>query len=109
MRHQPNAIALDVNKCDHWFDSPVLLTAARAGRMLDGVECPACGHGNRAHAKFCEECAAPLARVRADVPSPTPADLADKTRRQRPSQGERRTVTVLFVDAVGSTPLAEKL
>jgi class 3 adenylate cyclase/tetratricopeptide (TPR) repeat protein len=30
-------------------------------------------------------------------------------RRQRPSEGERRTVTVLFVDAVESTPLAEKL
>jgi class 3 adenylate cyclase/tetratricopeptide (TPR) repeat protein len=30
-------------------------------------------------------------------------------RRQRPAEGERRTVTVLFVDAVGSTPLAEKL
>jgi class 3 adenylate cyclase len=30
-------------------------------------------------------------------------------RREAPSQGERRTVTVLFVDVVGSTPLAEKL
>jgi class 3 adenylate cyclase/tetratricopeptide (TPR) repeat protein len=38
-----------------------------------------------------------------------PAHLAEKIRRQRPSEGERRIVTVLFVDTVGSTPLAEKL
>jgi class 3 adenylate cyclase/tetratricopeptide (TPR) repeat protein len=30
-------------------------------------------------------------------------------RRQRPADGERRSVTVLFADAVGSTPLAERL
>jgi class 3 adenylate cyclase/tetratricopeptide (TPR) repeat protein len=30
-------------------------------------------------------------------------------RRRRPAEGERRSVTVLFADAVGSTPLAEKL
>jgi class 3 adenylate cyclase len=39
----------------------------------------------------------------------TPEHLAEKIRRQRPSEGERRIVTVLFVDTVGSTPLAEKL
>jgi class 3 adenylate cyclase len=30
-------------------------------------------------------------------------------RRGRPAEGERRSVTVLFADAVGSTPLAEQL
>jgi class 3 adenylate cyclase len=39
----------------------------------------------------------------------TPAHLAEKIRRERPSRGEHRTVTVLFADAVGSTPLAEQL
>lgn len=39
----------------------------------------------------------------------TPAHLAEKVRRERPEEGERRTVTVLFADAVGSTPLAERL
>jgi class 3 adenylate cyclase/tetratricopeptide (TPR) repeat protein len=73
------------------------------------VDCPACGHDNRVQAKFCEECAAPLRRAQPDPSSFTPADLAEKMRRQRPSEGERRIVTVLFVDAVGSTPLAEKL
>jgi class 3 adenylate cyclase/tetratricopeptide (TPR) repeat protein len=38
-----------------------------------------------------------------------PSALVEKIRRQRPAEGERRIVTVLFVDAVGSTPLAERL
>jgi class 3 adenylate cyclase/tetratricopeptide (TPR) repeat protein len=50
--------------------------------------CANCGHENREGAKFCEECAAPLA-----VP---------------PSAREqRKTVTVLFCDVTGSTSLGE--
>jgi class 3 adenylate cyclase/tetratricopeptide (TPR) repeat protein len=85
------------------------LTAEGPGLILVLVDCPVCGHDNRAQAKFCEECAALLPRAQPDPSSFTPVDLAEKIRRQRPSEGERRTVTVLFVDAVGSTPLAEKL
>jgi class 3 adenylate cyclase/tetratricopeptide (TPR) repeat protein len=44
-----------------------------------------------------------------DPRSVTPAHLVEKVRRERPSEGERRNVTVLFADAVGSTPLAERL
>jgi class 3 adenylate cyclase/tetratricopeptide (TPR) repeat protein len=89
------------------------LTAEGSGPKLDLVDCPGCGHGNRALAKFCDACGqllepgGPLGQP--DPRSYTPAPLAEKMRRQRPSEGERRTVTVLFVDAVGSTPLAEKL
>lgn len=119
-------------------DGPALLTAEAPGPMLLVVDCPNCGHDNRSLAKFCEECGAPLARAcpkckeetrpgaqfcdscgqllqpaaalaQPDPRSYTPAHLAEKMRRQRPSEGERRTVTVLFVDTVGSTPLAEKL
>jgi class 3 adenylate cyclase/tetratricopeptide (TPR) repeat protein len=43
------------------------------------------------------------------LPPATPAHLAEKIRRHRPSEGEHRNVTVLFADAVGSTPLAEQL
>jgi class 3 adenylate cyclase/tetratricopeptide (TPR) repeat protein len=71
------------------------------------VECPQCGRRNRAEARFCDGCGQPLtAPARESV---TPEHLAKKIRRQRPSEGERRIVTVLFVDTVGSTPLAEKL
>ena len=47
--------------------------------------CPSCGHENREGAKFCEECAAPLA-------APARA-LAE----------ERKVVSVLFCDLVGFT------
>jgi class 3 adenylate cyclase/tetratricopeptide (TPR) repeat protein len=50
--------------------------------------CPACGHENSDGAKFCEECATPLA-----VP---PA-----------AREQRKTVTVLFCDVSGSTALGE--
>lgn len=77
------------------------------------MDCSACGHDNRALAKFCDGCGQLLepdvALGQPDPRSYTLAPLAEKIRRQRPSEGERRTVTVLFVDAVGSTPLAEKL
>ncbi|MDQ1567604.1 MAG: hypothetical protein QOF96_2484, partial [Actinomycetota bacterium] len=90
-----------------------LLTAEGRGAKVGLVDCSACGHGNRASAKFCDACGQLLEPgVAVDQPDPrsyTPAPLAEKMRRQRPSEGERRTVTVLFVDAVGSTPLAEKL
>jgi class 3 adenylate cyclase/tetratricopeptide (TPR) repeat protein len=48
--------------------------------------------------------------VRPDPRAYTPVHLAEKMLRQRAElEGERRTVTVLFVDAVDSTPLAERL
>jgi class 3 adenylate cyclase/tetratricopeptide (TPR) repeat protein len=71
------------------------------------VECPKCGRQNRQDARFCDGCGQELRG--AAQHSVTPAHLAEKIRRQRPSEGERRIVTVLFVDTVGSTPLAEKL
>ena len=50
--------------------------------------CPACGHENSDKARFCEECATPLA-------------VAPTAREQR------KTVTVLFCDVTGSTGLGE--
>jgi class 3 adenylate cyclase len=54
--------------------------------------CATCGHENREQAKFCEECAAPLAG-------------------QPPTAGleERKVVSVLFCDLVGFTSRAERL
>ncbi|MEP6469771.1 MAG: adenylate/guanylate cyclase domain-containing protein [Chloroflexota bacterium] len=54
------------------------------------VVCPSCGTQNADEAKFCAECAAPIA-------------LKDRPRESR------RTVTILFADVSGSTSLGEQL
>jgi len=72
--------------------------------------CPSCGTENLPQAKFCSECAAPLlqqlpvASSQSSVASPQP--LAPNT---QPPFGERRQLTVMFCDLVGSTALSEQL
>jgi len=53
--------------------------------------CLACGQSNPARARFCMSCASPL-----PVEGPAP-------------HGARKTVTVVFCDVAGSTPLGERL
>ena len=66
--------------------------------------CPACGTANPPTAKFCAECATPLAPV-----SPVSADRPTAVAATGPAApvAERRLVSVLFVDLVGFTGLAE--
>ena len=94
------------------------------------MPCSPCGHENPSRARFCLECGVPLAlrcpRCQAEVlatakfclecgtptaqgesaPRP-PARPASEPDVARP--GERRQLTVLFCDLVGSTPLAQRL
>jgi class 3 adenylate cyclase/tetratricopeptide (TPR) repeat protein len=102
------------------------------------MNCGACSHVNRAEARFCEECGAPLSRVCAScgatlgaaarfceacgqattsatssdaaVPqSYTPPHLVQRILRQRSSlEGERKHVAVLFADVIGFTPISER-
>jgi len=92
------------------------------------VRCPSCGYANRVDRRFCAECGAALAsscaacgatnqpgekfcggcgvRLPTVVPAsgtPTPAPDAAVP------AGERRKLTVLFCDLVGSTPLSQQL
>jgi class 3 adenylate cyclase/predicted ATPase len=91
------------------------------------MRCPSCEHDNRADRRFCAECGAALAAVcascgAANQPSekfcggcgarlPT---VASGTSAPRPEAdaavpaGERRQLTVLFCDLVGSTPLSQQ-
>lgn len=90
--------------------------------------CPNCGNPVKAGAKFCKTCGFKLgAAPAAAQPSPAPkADpraasldalrqaapnaVAEKIRAQRGrSEGERKLVTALFTDIVGSTALAEQM
>ena len=77
--------------------------------------CPACGRPNPADRKFCDACGQRLTGPAkpAEATGPrhyTPPHLAEKILRDRAAlEGERRTVTALFADAVGFTPLSERL
>jgi class 3 adenylate cyclase len=90
------------------------------------VTCSSCGTENRSGAKFCAECAAPLAASCPTCASPNPpgakfcsecaTPLAAGVAAARPQErqattgqapaAERRLVSVLFADLVGFTPFA---
>jgi class 3 adenylate cyclase/tetratricopeptide (TPR) repeat protein len=78
-----------------------------AARFCDGcgaqltVQCPSCGTLARTGARFCDSCGAALLAAT----SATPADNKPLT----PLAGERRHLTVLFCDLVGSTEIAARL
>ena len=101
------------------------------------MQCPRCQHENPAHAKFCLDCGARLAltcaKCRAELPgsakfclecgepvaeqiptrspeSYTPKHLAEKILTSKAAlEGERKQVTVLFVDVSGFTALSARL
>jgi class 3 adenylate cyclase/tetratricopeptide (TPR) repeat protein len=107
------------------------------------MKCSRCQHDNEAGAKFCEECALPMAPTCANCgrqlsatakfcpdcahptglapttasterfgspQSYTPKHLAEKILTSKSAlEGERKQVTVLFVDIVDSTQLAQRL
>ena len=62
--------------------------------------CQKCGFENPSEAKFCAQCAAPL-----DAAEPIRAEAETRDG----LTGERRQLTVMFCDVVGSTPLSEQL
>ncbi|HEY4596844.1 MAG TPA: adenylate/guanylate cyclase domain-containing protein, partial [Thermoanaerobaculia bacterium] len=77
--------------------------------------CPQCGAESPLGFKFCGECGSPLGAARPEPPPPapqsyTPPHLAAQILQSRSAlEGERKQVTVLFCDLVGSTALAERL
>lgn len=103
------------------------------------MRCPRCQHTNGAQAKFCEECASPLvticprcgsilsstakfcsecaAPVASEAPAPHPAAPHPEPVRSSPDAPtasakpgpERRQLTVMFCDLVGSTALSQQL
>jgi hypothetical protein len=63
--------------------------------------CPACGFENEPAAKFCGGCGKPIGATAAPTPEASPAPRSDGA--------ERRQLTVMFCDLVGSTELASRL
>jgi predicted ATPase/class 3 adenylate cyclase len=75
------------------------------------MNCPNCHVKNPSNAKFCLECGRRLALVDYTQPRTyTPRFLADKILGTRTAiEGERKIVTVLFIDVADSTRIFEKL
>ncbi len=74
---------------------------AECGAPLN-TRCPSCGAQNEPAAKFCGECGAAL-----NAPVAPPAAITQPSSRE--VAGERRHLTMLFCDLVGSTTLAAQL
>ncbi|MFQ5478862.1 MAG: AAA family ATPase [Candidatus Binatia bacterium] len=86
------------------------------------TDCPRCGQSIDPGFRYCPDCGASLGPVEEEsseapagdrvsrLSQSMPADLADKIRAStRTIAGERKLVTVLFCDLVGSTSIAEGL
>src|SRR6516162_7527485 len=73
---------------------------AQCGAALP-VPCPACGFQNETAARFCGGCGRPIGEIAA----PEPATALPPRR----IDAERRQLTVMFCDLVGSTPLSARL
>src|SRR5438876_5283469 len=74
---------------------------AECGAALP-VPCPACGFANEPNAKFCGGCGKPIGDIAA-APAPVTSSPAPR------ADAERRQLTVMFCDLVGSTALAARL
>jgi class 3 adenylate cyclase len=80
-----------------------------------GLKCPRCEAAIQAEARFCMSCGLPLTPASPDdedrqarLAATAPVPLVDKMRRAKLT-GERKPVTALFADVVGSTSLAEQM
>lgn len=65
-------------------------------------QCPSCGAMPQPDARFCDACGAALTMR-------SPPAAGDRTRLMPPRSGERRHLTVLFCDLVGSTEIAAQI
>ena len=105
-------LGIDCPRCGRATNASARFCAACGGALPRS--CPACGHRGEAAAHFCSACGTPLdapAKVppaTAERPVYTPRHLAARILTQRAAlEGERKQVTVLFVDLKGSMEIAE--
>jgi TOMM system kinase/cyclase fusion protein len=78
------------------------------------ARCPQCGFANLPATRFCRQCGTPLTAQQAGSAPSDPSvehavPVTPRTAVPSVAEAERRQLTVMFCDLVGSTPLAEKL
>src|SRR5262249_50544489 len=66
--------------------------------------CPSCGHANPPSAKFCPKCGASLPAKTVEDPKSVPRSATVTA-----SSPERRQLTIMFCDMVGSSALSTRL
>ena len=73
------------------------------------VRCPSCGSANRSSSKFCLDCGHKLSGANSETTTKlaTPSVASPST--QSNTSAERRQVTVMFSDLVGSTALSARM
>src|SRR5882724_6988275 len=71
--------------------------------------CPSCGNANPASAKFCLECGHKLPAPGVDAAGRPATETATRQPSQVAGSAERRQLTVMFCDLVGSTALSARL
>jgi class 3 adenylate cyclase/predicted ATPase len=77
------------------------------GATLPG-RCPSCGSANPSGAKFCLECGEQLSAVQAESTTKPGATVVARGR-VAPASAERRQLTIMLCDLVGSTALSARL
>jgi Adenylate and Guanylate cyclase catalytic domain/Double zinc ribbon len=97
----PNAVKMICSKCGT-EGIPGKKFCAECGSLLS-ARCSNCSADNAPGAKFCADCGTPLSAPAGNpVSEPSPVQV-------RAVAGERRHLTVLFCDLVGSTEIAARL
>jgi class 3 adenylate cyclase/tetratricopeptide (TPR) repeat protein len=117
---------VDCASCGHRNLEGTLCCVECGSSLATAKSCPACGAGNRGEHKFCGVCGQALNAAGSSAPqivvthaapgalAPTDPPLPEHTAREirgakADIEGERKQVTVVFVDIVDSMDLAETL
>jgi class 3 adenylate cyclase/tetratricopeptide (TPR) repeat protein len=108
---------MDCPSCGYPNPAAARFCGSCAAPLTGSSRCPSCGASNPPEQRFCNACAqplvegeaAPLVGDAAASRAHPPEHLAEKIRAGRTAlEGERKQVTVLFADVMGSMDLAEQ-
>jgi class 3 adenylate cyclase/tetratricopeptide (TPR) repeat protein len=117
---------MDCSSCGHLNREGARFCAQCATPLIETVTCPSCGTAHPPAARHCDSCGQALSGEGAPAGGPegndgttmtgvrdprayTPEHLAERIRGTRADlDGERKQVTVLFADVIGSMDLAER-